>query len=747
MWNVVRKLRRSNVDYAATMVDLLHSTTSNLFTFSAIFFLIGSLVLTVQWESARLPGLFGAMIFAAGAFVLSHRLQKHNPLFGLLIWCIGFLIVILLGTWLLHYPITILFCSVLPLILAITINGWVGLLAEVILILLAVVFANGVGDIRLTSDQAWFMVCLGAFFASFGWFASRELLNIADWSVQHYAQARHYLADAQSRLVKLEQVQSDLVQANRELNRLLQRTKVLEHIAEEARDAKTQFVANVSHELRTPLNMIIGYADLIAQSPHLYGGQLPPSLLTDVNAISRNAQHLVSLVNDVLDLSQVEAGRVALNRGWVAMRKILADATTVVEGLFESKGLYCEIDVASDLPDVYADEIRIRQIVINLLSNAGRFTDKGGVHIFCQVTANNEVLTTVRDSGPGIEVEDQQRIFEPFQQANTTIRRQHGGSGLGLTISKQFVEMHGGKMWLESQPNVGTTIFFTLPHENPMPLVATVGKTWLRSVNLNDETGYRLRTQPFDAPQLPITDRYVVVDPEQTIDKLLRRYFPDALVESMPDMAHAVSILNHSSAKALILNKPQNEAVRDPALAGLSFGMPVITCWLPGEHDAAQRLGVVEYLVKPVSREKLLSAITRLLPNAKTVLIVDDEEDELTLFARHLESEGDRFHILQVTNGKRALNMLHTRRPDVMLLDLNMPGLDGFQVLEEKQRDEAIRDIPVIVISARDPIGDPIVSDMFSVIHSGGLSQRDLVTCIQAVGDILAPTSIGEESP
>lgn len=745
MWNLVRKLRQSNVDYAATMGDLLHSTTSNLFVFCAIFFLISSLVLTVQWEGARLSGLFGAMIFAAGVFLLSHRLQKRSQVLGLLTWCLGFLIAIWLGTWLLHYPSTLLFCSVIPLILAITIDRWVGLFAEAILILVAYVFANGIGEIRLASDQAWLMVYLGAFFAAFGWFASRELLNITDWSVQHYAQARHQLTDAQSRLVKLEQVQSDLVQANRELDRLLQRTKVLEHIAEAARDAKTQFVANVSHELRTPLNMIIGYADLIAQSPHLYGGQLPPSLLTDVNAISRNAQHLVSLVNDVLDLSQVEAGRVTLSREWVAMRKILTGATTVVEGLFASKGLYCEIDVADGLRDVYVDEIRIRQIVINLLSNAGRFTDKGGVHISCQVTDNNEVLTMVSDSGPGIEVEDQQRIFEPFQQANTTIRRQHGGSGLGLTISKQFVEMHGGKMWLESQPGVGTTIFFTLPYENPMPLTSEVGTTWLRSVNLNDEMGYRLRTEPFEAPRLPVTDRYVVVDPEQTVDKLLRRYFPDVLVDSMPDVAYAVSALNHSSAKALILNKPQNDPVRDPALAGLSFGVPVITCWLPGEHDAAQRLGVVEYLVKPVSREKLLSTMARLLPNAKTVLIVDDEEDELTLFARHLESVDDRFHILQVTNGRRALNMLHTRRPDVMLLDLNMPGLDGFQVLEEKQRDEAIRDIPVIVISARDPIGDPIVSDTFSVVHTGGLSQRDLVTCIQAVGDILAPTSISEQ--
>ena len=169
------------------------------------------------------------------------------------------------------------------------------------------------------------------------------------------------------------------------------------------------------------------------------------------------------------------------------------------------------------------------------------------------------------------------------------------------------------------------------------------------------------------------------------------------------------------------------------------YGTPAVSCWVPGEDEAARRLGVVQYLVKPVPAEKLLEAIEALDGDIRTVLVVDDEPDELHLFARMLEADPHNYRILQVTSGQRALDMLRTRRPDVMLLDLVMAGIDGFQVLEEKGRDPAIRDIPVIVISSRDPTGDPVVSNTLTVTHGSGLSVRNLLACIQAIGEILSP--------
>jgi CheY-like chemotaxis protein len=223
------------------------------------------------------------------------------------------------------------------------------------------------------------------------------------------------------------------------------------------------------------------------------------------------------------------------------------------------------------------------------------------------------------------------------------------------------------------------------------------------------------------------------------------RYLPDISVETVADMPAAVESLYRSPAQALVVNVLRSEDVRSITIPNLPFGTPAIACWLPGEHDAANRLGVVEYLIKPLSYEKLQTTLATLGTGIKTVLIVDDEEDELHLLARHLEADQRKYRILQVTNGQRALSMLRSRHPDVMLLDLTMPGMDGFQVLEEQRRDPAISAIPVIVISSRDPAGDPIVSNTFSVTHNGGLSQRNLITCIQALGEILAP-SLAQDS-
>ena len=288
------------------------------------------------------------------------------------------------------------------------------------------------------------------------------MFTLAEWSLFNFNLARKNLDEAREQRLELKETQEDLVKANQELARLANRLKVLQRIAEEARQAKAEFVANVSHELRTPLNMIIGFTEVISKSPHVYGSRLPTSLMTDIAAIQRNSQHLLNLVNDVLDLSQVEAGRMALSREWASIGEIVAEATSVVKGLFESKKLYLESCLPPNLPAIYCDRTRIRQVIINILSNAGRFTEIGGVKVEAGLE-NDTVVLNVTDTGPGIKKEDQARLFEPFQQLDGSIRRQYGGSGLGLAISKQFVEMHGGTMWLESTPGTGTTLASACP--------------------------------------------------------------------------------------------------------------------------------------------------------------------------------------------------------------------------------------------------------------------------------------------
>lgn len=744
MWHFERRTAQSQIEHAGTMRELLQATARHLVIASGIFWLVNAVVITSEWSGDRITGLIVCMATVGATYAIAYRLIPRSFLAAIALWLGGTVMAILWSSLLLQDPYVILLVSVLPLVAVITVSGWAGSVMQLIVIALVWGVSNTAYGAPLHGTTGLIIIAAAIFGGLLGWAARSELLILADWSMSGFEAVLESLHEMREQRLELEQSREDLVHANRELMRLSERLKILERVAEEARQAKTEFVANVSHELRTPLNMIIGFSDMISRSPRVYGGRLPASLMTDIAAIRRNAEHLSTLVNDVLDLSQVEAGRMALSRNWIEIAPLVREAIGVVQPLYESRGLYLKAEVAPELPLVYCDETRIRQVIINLLGNAGRFTEQGGVCLDCR-HAGHEVIVSVADTGPGIADKDQKRIFEPFQQADVSTRRRQGGSGLGLTISKQFVEMHGGTMWLASRAGAGTTISFSLPVEDSLAWQAASDHSLRRALVVDDEVGYRLRTRPSRAPTVSINERLVVVDPEHTLQRLLDRYLPGVEVEAAPDLSSAITAIQRSPAQALVVNDSPTRMLPPPTLGTLPFGTPTITCWLPGEHDAAKRLGVIEYLVKPLSAEKLTAVVASLVRDVTTVLIVDDEEDELHLFARMLESEEHKYSILRVSSGQRALSMLRSRRPDIMLLDLNMPVMNGFQVLEEKASDPSIADIPVVVISSRDPVGDPIFSNTLTVTQSTGISQRNLIECIHALGAILAPLSIGNE--
>lgn len=743
MWQLASQLKTDDVTRRATIYEWLRATLRKLLTISAVCWLLYLLPFSIYWDGTRIGNLMAVMAVIGLLFGLAYHLLGRNYQWAYALWLVGVALAIVLAGWLLGTPFVLLFASVLPLVAVITLSNGAGVATTLGLGALVWAATAGLMGVPLPVSGAWLIFATGVFNGFLGWAARSELVAAAQWSLASFEIARRDLSSVREWQQELAQSRADLIHANQELTRLYHRLKTLERIAEEARQAKAEFVANVSHELRTPLNMIIGFADVISQSPQVYGRRLPPSLMTDIAAIRRNAEHLAALVNDVLDLSQVEAGRMALSRDWVALAPMLDEAVAVVQALFTARGLYLELEISLDAattqpPLVFCDVTRIRQVIINLLGNAGRFTDVGGVLLRCEV-GDDEAVIRVADTGPGIAEEDQQRIFEPFQQADVSTRRRHGGSGLGLTISKQFVEMHGGRMWLESQLGVGTTIYFSLPLDPPTPPLPVDGNYRVRrGLNPDDEVGYHLRSGRAPVPTL--TERFVVLDEEEMLPRLLARFLPEVDVEVAPDAASAVESLRRSPAQALIINTPPLIPLAPELFGNLPFVTPVITCWLPGERAAAERLGVMEYLSKPLAREKLLASLARLGSAVKTVLLVDDEEDELQLFARMLASHEPRYSILQVTSGQRALSMLRSRQPDVMLLDLMMPGMNGFQVLAAKANDPAIAAIPTIIISSRDPVGDPLLGNTLTVTQNAGLSQRHLIACIQALGGILAPS-------
>jgi CheY-like chemotaxis protein/anti-sigma regulatory factor (Ser/Thr protein kinase) len=448
-------------------------------------------------------------------------------------------------------------------------------------------------------------------------------------------------------------------------------------------------------------------------------------------------------VNDVLDLSQVEAGRMALSKQRFVLQDVVEEATSSVRALFISKGLYLESEMPENSVQINADKTRIREVMLNLLSNAGRFTEKGGVRLKAWEDGN-KVIVCITDTGPGIARVDQERIFEPFQQLENGMDRKYGGSGLGLSISKQFVEMHGGKMWLESQPGAGASFFFSLPQEEPIilpPGSETSATRWINPYQVYDVALRRSK-----APVPHWVPRFMLVETGDMLEKLFTRYFNDVEVVKCEDTRSAIDQLKDAPAQALILNTPLQEgniASVTANLDDLPFGTPLIVCWVPGSDDAARQLGALRYLVKPVARETLLNTLVELNSHhpVKTILLVEDDADTLQLFMRILSSCDETYQVIRAMTGQQALNLLRERKPDVMLIDLVLPGMNGFQVMKEKGLDPSICDIPVVVISSLDPTGTPILSDFLSITKSGGLSAKDLMTCISTLSEALSPRS------
>ncbi len=566
------------------------------------------------------------------------------------------------------------------------------------------------------------------------WAALASATQATEWWSATYASMRELLEEARAQRLVLKQTEADLVHANQELARVSARLQALLHVADEARRAKEEFVANVSHELRTPLNMIIGFSEMITEGPGTYGVDLPPALLSDITIIRRNSEHLIKLVDDVLALSQSEAGYLVLSKEWTSPHQIWLSAASIVRPLFEAKGLSLDGEVPEELPPILCDRTRIRQVLVNLLSNAGRFTERGGVRVTIR-PGEGGIVVSVADTGPGIAADDQARLFQPFQRPRGAAG-QSGGTGLGLCISRRFVEMHGGRVWLESEVGKGTTVHFSLPVGREQ-LPATVDGDAMRGIVPDWE--YKARTRASRAPKTQLVPRFVVLEKGTTVQRLLSTHMAGAEISPVTEMAAALAELQRSPANGLVVNAPPADNGSQTVPKGLPYATPVMTCWLPDGGDLGGLPGAMSYLVKPVTRKILLSTLDGLGGGLRRLLVVDDDAEMLQLLTRILASAQRGYRVLRARNGQRALSLLRERKPDAMLLDLVMPGSDGFQVLREKQRDAAIRHIPVVVISARDPHNEPIVSESLRVAREGGLTASELVACIRSLTTILSP--------
>lgn len=725
------------VDLTATATELLRSTLRKLVVVVSVTYFAWHLLATTLWPIQFGDSVIFVSLLVGLTALVTWKLLGRHLIVAQIVWQSGLAAAITLAAYRVQEPAVVFFLAVLPLLSTVTLGWPAAMVSGSVSIALAWWVCQ-----RLLIEPAPLTYVAGVAIGGIvlgliGWSAMQTLLTVTEWSWHSHERAQKLVEEAQQQRMELKQTQEDLVQANREMARLFDRLKAMHQAAEQARQVKELFVANVSHELRTPLNMIIGFSELIAQAPRVYGNRLPPALLADITAIWRNSQHLSRLVNDVLDLSQVDAGRMVLAKELVSPEAIVTEAIEVIRYLFESKNLYLRTGVATDLPVIHCDRTRVRQVLINLLSNAGRFTDSGGVEVKVWQEPGS-IIFSVADTGPGIPADQHARIFEPFEQVDTSIRRRHEGTGLGLSISRRFVELHGGKMELTSQVGQGTTVCFSLPL--PAPTAAS-DKPW--AFPGRDDVPIRERRSL--APRPDVKPRYVLLDEHETLQRLFSRHLAEVETISARDASDAAQTLARAPANALIVNAPWCgcEPPLHAQVKSLPYDTPTIFCWMPSEDEVARRLGVEQYLVKPVNRADLLGALAARGEDVHTVLLVDDEPQVLQLFGRLLASAEREYTVLLASDGRRALSLMRRRQPDVVLLDLVMPEMDGFAVLREKSQDPLIKDIPVIVVSSKDPTGEPIVTDRLTVARGVGLTASDLLSCIQAVSKVLCPAIPG----
>ena len=450
---------------------------------------------------------------------------------------------------------------------------------------------------------------------------------------------------------------------------------------ERANRLKSEFLASMSHELRTPLNTILGFSELLSEQN---AGPLNEKQKRFLTHIQHDASHLLALINDVLDLSKIEAGRLELRLEEFPMTVAAAEVLTSIRPLAATKGISLDSDLDAKLM-IEADRLRFKEILYNLLSNAIKFTPSGGrVWIESSVT-DGSVCIVVGDTGIGIEPEDQQEIFESFRQVSATTKGVREGTGLGLAITKRLVEHHGGRIWVESEPGKGSRFFFTLrlsqpenepdagaagDHLSPLLLVASDVASWREeTLEQLQREGFRVETAGSGA------DAFLKA-------KKLR-----------PDLA----LLDME-----MLGKSGWETLHELKSSPDTRSVPVIIASMEDERTMAAVLGAAESMIKPLKGEALIQAVRRVLQPEGTlrVLIVDDDPETRELLANTLMNEGHT--PLTAADATQALRVLDTSRVEAVVLDLLLPGRNGFEVLSEIRADPRLSRLPVLVITVKD---------------------------------------------
>ena len=529
---------------------------------------------------------------------------------------------------------------------------------------------------------------------------NREIGEAHDRLEGLYAQVRRHADELET---KVKDRTQELAEANVEL--------------EEASRHKSEFLANMSHELRTPMNAIIGFTRLVLRRSR---DVLAEKQAENLEKILISADHLLALINDILDLSKIEAGHVDIEPVDFVIEPLVDLCLRTVEPMVKSSELSLEKRIESDVPALFADQNKLKQILINLLSNAVKFTETGTVTVAVE-RRGETIAIAVTDTGIGIPQAAQAVIFEEFRQADSSTTRQYGGTGLGLAISRHLAQLMGGDIAVDSTVGEGSTFTLTLPAryggaESVAPEPAAVAEQ--------------------DRDTAAAREKVVlVVDDDPNVAYLLGEDLNEAgfRVVSAANGEDGVQKARALKPFAITLdilmpNKDGWQVLHELKTDPETRDIPVIMLSIVDQKDLGYRLGAFDYLVKPFDRDGIIATLGRIAPGRGHVLVVDDDPNVVSLVRQLLEDTP--YEISAAADGLEALEAIARRRPDVVLLDLLMPRLDGFGVIEGLRENPETRDLPVIVMTAKSLTTEEkktLRESVLSVIEKRGLERNALI--------------------
>ncbi len=491
--------------------------------------------------------------------------------------------------------------------------------------------------------------------------------------------------------------------------------------AEAASRSKSTFLANMSHELRTPLNAIIGYAEMLQEEAEDAG---TAEAVADLKKIHGAGKHLLGLINDILDLSKIEAGKMDLYIETFDIAKTVGEVVDTIAPIVEKNGNRLEVNVPGDIGTMRGDLTKVRQALFNLLSNASKFTENGTVALTVardSADGSDWVEFRVKDTGIGMTEEQLARLFQPFTQADASTTRKYGGTGLGLTITRRFCQMLGGDVTVDSTPDQGSTFTIRLPAEAPeRPGEFHVVKESPRA-EADDGAGSLV----------------LVVDDDPTVGELIRRTLEKDgyRIAWARDGREGLEMARrlHPDAITLDVMMPGMDGwsvlgalKSDPDLADI----PVVMVTMIDEKRIGYSLGAADYLTKPIDRSRLLAALDkyRRTEAGGTILVVEDDEVTREMVRTTLEEDG--WTVAEAENGRVALERIDEAKPDLILLDLMMPEMDGFDFASALRRLDKWRDVPILVMTAMDVSAEDrlrLNGHVLGILQKGSYSREALL--------------------